>query len=138
MNNTHSNDVISQALLQWTDQDTVLAGVSEVWDAMIAKGTDLGVVFDYIAQAAISYTLTERQRILVEWNPEGSRTEQEWAALQPDPAVMAEMNEAVNQQAINRLFIYLYVHAHLLDVVYGTSPIGGMNTIRERIIVRRR
>lgn len=140
--NLVSNTTIRDALAGWADEDEMFDGMHATWSALMDSPSVSGLdqAFAYQAQVGVIYTLAERVRILNEWTAaagDEGRSSAEWLALEPDPAVMAELNGSVTAQNIDRLFVYLYVHAHLLNVVNDTGPLAFMDVIRLRITAPR-
>lgn len=136
--NLVSNTTIRDALAGWADDDEMFDGMHATWSALMDSPSVSGLdqAFAYQAQVGVIYTLAERVRILNEWTAaagDEGRSTTEWLALEPDPAVMAELNGAVTAQNIDRLFVYLYVHSHLLDHLQGRGPLARMQEIRDRI-----
>ena len=141
--NPVSNSTILDALETWVEEDMVLDGMYAVWSNMMDSAylPGLDQAFTYQAQVGINYTLAARIALINGWMEaagETGRTNEEWAALEPDPGVMAELNQAIMVQGIDRFFIYLYVHSHLLNVITGGGPLSAMDEIRTRVIARPR
>jgi hypothetical protein len=140
--NPVSDSTIRDALETWVEEDMVLDSMYAVWsNLMDSPYGGLDQAFTYQAQVGINYTLAARIALINDWMAaagESGRTTEEWAALEPDPGVMAELNQAITVQGIDRFFIYLYVHSHLLNVITGGGPLSAMDEIRTRIIRRPR
>ena len=142
MNQT-SRQVIEDALATWVGQDEVLDAMYATWAALGDSPSLAGLdsALTYQAQVGIIYTLAERTRLLAEWMAaagEDGRSSEEWMALEPDPVIMAELNNTAQAQGIDRFFIYLYVHSHLLNQLGQPSPFVQMEDIRSRITIRPR
>lgn len=142
MNQT-SRQVIEDALATWVGQDEVLDAMYATWAALGDSPSLAGLetALTYQAQVGIIYTLAERTRLLGQWTEaagEDGRSSEEWMALEPDPVIMAELNQAAQLQGIDRFFIYLYVHSFLLNQLDQPAPFEQMDLIRLRITPRPR
>ncbi len=133
-----SNAIVRDALVAWEPHDDVLAGVSAAWTGLMEApflASD-SQAFMYQSQVVISYLLAERAQMINEYMGSGGedgRTVEDVAGLSPDPAALGELNDLTTAQNIDRVFIHLYVHSHLLDYLEGRGPISAMQAIRDQI-----
>lgn len=133
-----SNQIIEDALTAWRSHDTVLAGVSNSWSGMMDAPflPSNSQAFMYLSQVGISYLLAERAHLINEYMGSGGedgRTAQDVEGLAPDPATIGELNDLTTAQNIDRLFIHLYVHSHLLNYLQDRGPLAQMQAIRDQI-----
>lgn len=133
-----SSQIIGDALRLWVDHDEYLEGVSLAWDSLLeASRQDMrDSTYSYQAQAAINYTLTERNLLITAWMEvagEDGRTSQEVEGLSPSIEQMTLLNQAETANNLHPVFRYLYVHAHLLNYLNGSGPLPAMVQLVESI-----
>lgn len=80
----------------------------------------------------VEYTLVERRKILNDaWK--GQATAEQIAAVNPPPEMMLKLNAAIGYHGIDRVIIYLYLHAwlknHMSDSTMYTEALHYMDEI---------
>lgn len=127
----NSTDILQRALNAWGLYTEVYARYA-LLNASLAESSP--TVRDMFLGSLERYVQEERMRMLGgHWGGLETGTPAQAEEIAVPPAIMVRVNGIVGHYRVNRVFLFLYVHAYLWSKVMKTGPLGVLDDLVDEL-----